>query len=604
MRIFQNIEQKHLSGSNVNIQPALEIGKEDDEYEKEANTVADKVMKMNDDEDGIRMKDNSSGISMMSDEEERLQMKSDEDDRIQMMNDDDDEDEKTTEGGEKVQMMVDSPLKISKMGDSSEGVLKAPLNVEQGINNSKGHGQPLNKDLQNELGDKMNADFSKVKLHTDENAVHMNKEIGAKAFTHGNDIYFNSGQYNSTSDKGKHLLAHELTHTVQQKGVNAEKVVQRVFEPEDASAEMVGKKFKTNLDQTLKKGTVKMPKGTVIVITSWDNAETHVTAKTKINNVTYSFYIDKVLLDPVGDDISGLAQYSADVEGQQETVNTGKQDLKDYEKTKGEYEKLGSLDRYNKEHQRIENLQKNRYELLNRRLIQETMYNSMDASIKKWVDYYNTEIGVPNKWDKLDANLIKSMIFQESQMGTAGKFLLNTRYEGDPMTRFNVTQAVDSSGSILTLMMSEMDPTLAAEYKIKDVTTDLYAAQKRYKELKKLNTLKPAEDLELQEINRRAPDTEKSKLWDNFYWTDSRFYNAWLEFNKQPEDKERVNDYDFWIRAGIRWVFKKREKVTSWEDAIKAYNGTDNAQYKKDVVDRSNSAKASKGKFIPKEHYY
>jgi hypothetical protein len=45
----------------------------------------------------------------------------------------------------------------------------------------------------------------------------MYRELNAKAFTAGNDIYFNEGQYNPGSSEGKHLLAHELTHTIQQK---------------------------------------------------------------------------------------------------------------------------------------------------------------------------------------------------------------------------------------------------------------------------------------------------------------------------------------------------------------------------------------------------
>ncbi|MBK6730899.1 MAG: DUF4157 domain-containing protein [Bacteroidetes bacterium] len=59
-------------------------------------------------------------------------------------------------------------------------------------------------------------DFSAVKIHTDVQASEMSKGINAKAFTYGNDIYFGEGQYNVDSGEGKHLLAHELTHTLQQ----------------------------------------------------------------------------------------------------------------------------------------------------------------------------------------------------------------------------------------------------------------------------------------------------------------------------------------------------------------------------------------------------
>ncbi len=61
-------------------------------------------------------------------------------------------------------------------------------------------------------------DFSNVKVHTDSSAVQMNQDIQAQAFTHGQDIYFNSGKYSPDTNEGKSLLAHELTHVVQQRG--------------------------------------------------------------------------------------------------------------------------------------------------------------------------------------------------------------------------------------------------------------------------------------------------------------------------------------------------------------------------------------------------
>ena len=44
----------------------------------------------------------------------------------------------------------------------------------------------------------------------------MSSQLGAKAFTHGKDIYFNEGNFQPNTSEGKHLLAHELTHTIQQ----------------------------------------------------------------------------------------------------------------------------------------------------------------------------------------------------------------------------------------------------------------------------------------------------------------------------------------------------------------------------------------------------
>lgn len=103
---------------------------------------------------------------------------------------------------------------IQLSGGSGDGF--ASPQVESGIQNSKGGGSPLPNDVASEMGSKIGADFSNVRTHTDTNAVQMNQELGAKAFAHQNDIYFNEGQYNPSSPGGKRLLAHELTHTVQQ----------------------------------------------------------------------------------------------------------------------------------------------------------------------------------------------------------------------------------------------------------------------------------------------------------------------------------------------------------------------------------------------------
>jgi hypothetical protein len=63
---------------------------------------------------------------------------------------------------------------------------------------------------------RMQHDFSKVKVHTGSAAADMNQKLGARAFTYGRDIYFGVGQHNPASLQGKRLLAHELTHVVQQ----------------------------------------------------------------------------------------------------------------------------------------------------------------------------------------------------------------------------------------------------------------------------------------------------------------------------------------------------------------------------------------------------
>ncbi|MFN3848746.1 MAG: DUF4157 domain-containing protein [Spirosomataceae bacterium] len=113
-----------------------------------------------------------------------------------------------------IRMKENDKGKIQKKADSEPS--EASKNVEEKLKNSKGKGFELPNDIRKDLENKMKADFKKVRIHTDNEAVEMTKELGALAFTHGNDIYFGEGTYNPNSDEGKKLLVHELTHVIQQ----------------------------------------------------------------------------------------------------------------------------------------------------------------------------------------------------------------------------------------------------------------------------------------------------------------------------------------------------------------------------------------------------
>lgn len=87
---------------------------------------------------------------------------------------------------------------------------------ENRLSRSKGGGSPLSDEVRAFFEPRMQSDFSNVQVHTDNEAARMNQELGARAFTHGRNIYFGVGQYNPHTIEGKQLLAHELTHVVQQ----------------------------------------------------------------------------------------------------------------------------------------------------------------------------------------------------------------------------------------------------------------------------------------------------------------------------------------------------------------------------------------------------
>lgn len=105
---------------------------------------------------------------------------------------------------------------IQKKG--SEGGTLASTTVSNQIQSSKGGGSALEAPTQSFMESRFGADFSGVRIHTDHSAIQLSRELNAQAFTVGNDIYFNSGKYAPEASDGKHLLAHELTHVVQQNG--------------------------------------------------------------------------------------------------------------------------------------------------------------------------------------------------------------------------------------------------------------------------------------------------------------------------------------------------------------------------------------------------
>ena len=168
-------KNKNSSASDT-VQPKLKVGRRGDRYEQEADAMADKVMMMPESET-IRMQP-------MDEEEEEMQMK---------------------------------PLNsFSARTGLTAGNSYAPEGISSMMHSDKGNYTTLPEKTARFMSKAFNTDLSNVKVHTDRQAVRMAEQLGAKAFTKGNEIFFNSGRYNPESAKGKHLLAHELTHVVQQ----------------------------------------------------------------------------------------------------------------------------------------------------------------------------------------------------------------------------------------------------------------------------------------------------------------------------------------------------------------------------------------------------
>lgn len=215
------------------IQPQLSIGAPDDKYEREAEAIADRVVSSpgttppplhrNDEDNPMaiqRMQEEEEGATMQLKAESEaapLQMKPfGESPNLQMKCAACEEEEQS-----KIQR---KPTAIQCATDGSGMV--ASSQITRQLASRSGRGQTLPSAVNQEMRSKIGADFSSVRVHTDSTAIQMSRDLGAKAFTHGNDIYFNSGQYDPGSKSGKHLLAHELTHTMQQ-GKGISRMIQR-----------------------------------------------------------------------------------------------------------------------------------------------------------------------------------------------------------------------------------------------------------------------------------------------------------------------------------------------------------------------------------------
>ncbi|MEQ8972640.1 MAG: methylated-DNA--[protein]-cysteine S-methyltransferase [Coleofasciculus sp. C1-SOL-03] len=117
-----------------------------------------------------------------------------------------------------VQGKVEPVVEPTVMRDGGVGGGAVDASVEQSIQQATGGGQGLSEDVRQPMEQAFGADFSGVRVHTDGNANQLNRSLNARAFTTGLDIFFKQGEYNPGSRDGQELLAHELTHVVQQNG--------------------------------------------------------------------------------------------------------------------------------------------------------------------------------------------------------------------------------------------------------------------------------------------------------------------------------------------------------------------------------------------------
>lgn len=106
---------------------------------------------------------------------------------------------------------------------------------EQRLAQLRGMGDAMQEDVRRDMESQFGTDFSEVKIHTGDDADKLCKEINARAFAVGNDVFFAAGEYAPETEAGRKLLAHELTHVVQQSGGINTKLYRSTTTPPPAS---------------------------------------------------------------------------------------------------------------------------------------------------------------------------------------------------------------------------------------------------------------------------------------------------------------------------------------------------------------------------------
>lgn len=197
--------QRLLAAHPTLAQAKLTVGAADDAYEQEADRVASEVMTMQAPAGEAGVQREGADEAPEVEAEDDLQMKRapeivqraalGEDDEMQM---------------KRIQRAADEQDMLGSFDVSNE--------LEGQIQGQKGGGQGLDSGDQQFFESRFGQDFSDVKVHTGGESDALNRSIGARAFTNGSDVFMRGGEYNPGTSGSRELLAHELTHVVQQTG--------------------------------------------------------------------------------------------------------------------------------------------------------------------------------------------------------------------------------------------------------------------------------------------------------------------------------------------------------------------------------------------------
>lgn len=430
-------------------------------------------------------------------------------------------------------------------------------------------GEPLPVGLQSELTGRLGTDFSGVRVHVDAVGDHVARSLGADAVSFGSDIAFREGRYAPDSSEGRALILHEARHVAAGAASGTSGQVQLRVSVDDVAEEMVGLSFTMRSAQG--RAPDLIPAGATVVVRDWKGTGPEATVRYTDGARTFTLDVPKLALEPVAVPGAGVRRYTAGLAKQQRVVEQVEQKVSQQEQAVSNWQ--ADEPKYTTKRAYWEDRLKELTEELDKRrqvrggvrvslsqlLVRETLYNRFDASISRWVAHYNARFRPDTP---LDPNIVKSMAFNESRMGTKGEHLELPPYDWADRqrnalrSRFNIVQSVDSWAHQQLLMIEEMAPDLFSRYNLAD----------------------------LQRANRQQGMTNDEMAG----WNGAVFSQAVVEFfarrdasGKNPmgtPGRDLGEDYDFWIRTAVRWLFYKYMSLPassrSWAEAVRAYNGS------------------------------
>lgn len=359
-------------------------------------------------------------------------------------------------------------------------------------------------------------------------------------------------------------------------------VIQRRIGVDDVATEMNGRVFRLTAEFN------GIAANTKVIIINWQGANNEAIVEHGPKGARVRATIRKNLLRPDNPQTNGVRTYNVGLDGQRTAVNRSQNSVEEqqtqvdnWRSQEGNYQSnpeywQAGLARLEAELQRRQSALERRETTMNRMLVRESMYNRFDPLIARWVNHYNNEF---NPTPVLDSNVVKSMLFQETRMGTSGEHLEQEPYNWNDgqrhpiRSRFNLGQTVDSWGPQQYLMIKEMAPNIYNRFGL-----NVLERGRRWNSMSN------------EDYGRwAAPDGTTFMSIVRIFFEQRNGGN-----NLMGEQNTDLHlDYNFWIRSTVRWLFHKYNSLgnNSWGEAVRAYNGGGNAarQYSRAVMARAGS---------------